>query len=83
MNLGAKYLSIDHTFKPTTNISTISEGETIRQFKGLFFVVNEHSQIVTWALTKVLSLEELRPLLQKVLQRPQMQQLEFLSSDRF
>ena len=74
---GTSWLSCDHTFKSVRNVGTIRqvEGRWIKQYKGLFCVMNAAGQVVTWKLTKNLSFEEVEDVLSNLNQRLRMQGL--------
>ena len=67
-------ISFDHTFKVATNIGYIREdGRWISEYDGLFIVLNENGQVLTWQLTKGTSFAHITTLLQDLLERPNQQ----------
>ena len=48
------WLSCDHTFHSAANIGLFREvdGEWIKQYSGLFCVLNSLGEVLTWKLTK-------------------------------
>lgn len=62
--LGANYISFDHTFKTASNIGYLrSDGKWVNQYNSVFFVMNEVGQIIAWQLTRSTSLDEVELLL--------------------
>ena len=61
----------DHTFKPVRNIGTIREadGSWIKQYKGLFCVLNNIGQVVTWIMTRNLAMDDVDDILQALQER--------------
>ena len=67
-------ISFDHTFKVATNIGYLREdSKWISQYDGLFIVLNENGQVLTWQLTNGTSFAHVKTLLQDLHQRPHQQ----------
>ena len=66
-----QWLSCDHTFKSVRNIGTIREadGSWIKQYKGLFCVLNNIGQVVTWKMTRNLAMDDVYDILQALQER--------------
>ena len=76
------WLSCDHTFKSVCNIGTVRQADSkwIKQYAGLFCVLNADGQILSWKMTKSLAFENIRDnliSLQRRLQRRGEQVKEF------
>ena len=56
------WLSCDHTFKSVANIGMHRsiDNKWIKQFKGLFCILNNFGEVVTWKLTKQLAFDEVK-----------------------
>ena len=56
------WLSCDHTFKSVCNIGTVRQADSkwIKQYAGLFCVLNADGQILSWKMTKSLAFENIR-----------------------
>ena len=54
-------LSCDHTYSSIANVGTvrIDDKRWITQYKGLFCVLNEVGQVLTWKLTRSLSFDHI------------------------
>ena len=59
------WLSCDHTFRSITNIGTTrqSDDRWIKQYQGLFCILNANGQVVTWKLTKGLAVNDVEDVL--------------------
>ena len=55
------WLSCDHTFSSIANIGTVRRDDRkwITQYNGLFCVLNEVGQVLTWKLTRRLSFDHI------------------------
>ena len=69
------WLSCDHTFKSVRNIGIMRQGDSkwVNQFKGMFCVINAAGQIVTWKMTKGLSMEHVEDIIEALHRRLQQQ----------
>ena len=56
---GRPWLSCDHTFKSVCNIGSVRQADRhwIKQYTGLFCVLNADGQVLTWKMTKSLTFE--------------------------
>ena len=65
------WLSCDHTFKSVSNIGITRPDDKhwIKQFNGLFCVLNSDGQVMSWRMTKRLSFQYIRDNLVAVQQR--------------
>lgn len=68
--LTAASLSVDHTFKVAYNIAVKDNNKMVKQYGAMFIVLNQHGQVLTWALAKTAGLSEMEPVLRAFLQRP-------------
>ena len=55
------WLSCDHTFKSVRNIGTVRQADQhwIKQYAGLFCVMNGDGQVLSWKMTKTLAFEDI------------------------
>ena len=55
------WLSYDHTFRSVANIGTVRKGDRswIKQYSGLFCVLNQEGEVMTWKLTRSLTFEHI------------------------
>lgn len=55
------WLSCDHTFRSVSNVGTVrrSDGSWIKQYNGLFCVLNQEGEVMTWKLTRSLSFKHI------------------------
>ena len=55
------WLSCDHTFKSVKNVGTFREADRhwIKQYSGLFCVLNGEGEVLSWKLTKTLTFDEM------------------------
>ena len=69
------WLSCDHTFKSVRNIGSTrqADGNWVKQYKGLFCVLNAAGQVVTWKMTESLKLDDAEPILRALHNRLQRQ----------
>ena len=53
------WLSCDHTFRSVANVGMVRKADRhwVKQYKGLFCVLNSLGQVVTWELTKSLAFD--------------------------
>ena len=53
------WLSCDHTFKSVCNVGTVRQADNkwIKQYAGLFCVLNADGQVLSWKMTKSLTFE--------------------------
>lgn len=65
------WLSCDHTFHSVANIDIVRSADNrwIKQYKGLFCVLNANEQVMTWKLTKSLSFDEIEVCLHQLHER--------------
>jgi hypothetical protein len=58
---GKLWLSCDHTFHSVANIGMVRSADNrwIKQYKGLFCVLNGLGEVMTWKLTKRLTFDEI------------------------
>ena len=66
-----KWLSCDHTFKSIANVGIVRNADHhwIKQYSGLFCVLNGEGEIVSWKLTKTLQFDEIKEKLCNIQQR--------------
>lgn len=65
-------ISFDHTFKVAANIGYLREdSQWIPEYGGLFIVLNEKGQVLTWQLTNGTSFANIKTLLQDLAERAQ------------
>ena len=72
LGISATSISCDHTFKISKNIGVVTEGEEqkfLPNFKNLFMVLKENSQILDWRLTKSTAFQEIDDLLVRLKER--------------
>ncbi len=79
---GRSWLSCDHTFKSVCNIGTFRQLDThwIKQYVGLFCVLNAEGQVLSWKMTKSLTFDHIKDnllALQKRLNNQDKQVTEF------
>ncbi len=69
------WLSCDHTFKSVRNIGIVRQADDnwIKQYKGLFCVLNAAGQVVTWKMTKGLAIDDVKDIMQALHTRFQLQ----------
>ena len=79
---GKPWLSCDHMFRSVSNIGTVS---WIKQYNGLFCILNADGHVLSWKLTKSLSFEHIEDSLYALQQRFQRngQQLEEFYVDTY
>ena len=67
------WLSCDYTFKSVCNIGTVRQADSkwIKQYAGLFCVLNADGQILSWKMTKSLAFENIRDNLLRLQRRLQ------------
>ncbi len=60
--LGAKWISCDHTFKSVCNIGYVRENDRqwINQYNSIFCVLNEKGEIINWQFTATESFDEIK-----------------------
>ena len=60
------WLSCDHTFSSVSNVGSVrpNDGKWVKQYNGLFCVLNPEGQVLTWKLTKSLCFEHIEEQLQ-------------------
>ena len=65
------WLSCDHTFKSAANIGVVRnvDNKWIKQYKGLFCVLNSYGEVLTWKLTKCLTFDEVETPMQLLHER--------------
>ena len=69
------WLSCDHTFRSVRNIGIVRHADDswIKQYKGLFCVLNSVGQVVTWKMTKGLAVDDVEDILHRLQNRLQVQ----------
>jgi len=62
LSYGSPWLSCDHTFKSVGNVGTVraADNHWIKQYAGLFCVMNADGQVLSWKLTKTLTFEDIQ-----------------------
>ena len=62
LSYGSPWLSCDHTFKSVGNVGTVraADNHWIKQYSGLFCVMNADGQVLSWKLTKTLTFEDIQ-----------------------
>ncbi len=65
------WLSCDHTFKSVLNIGLVRESDKrwVKQYSGLFFVLNEIGEVMTWKMTRSLTFDHIAESLHTLKQR--------------
>ncbi len=68
---GSAWLSCDHTFRSVANIGVVrkSDRSWIKQYSGLFCVLNQDGEVMTWKLTRSVSFEHTQQQLSQLCQR--------------
>lgn len=68
---GCLWLSCDHTFKSVSNIGSVRPADQhwVKQYPGLFCVLNADGEVLSWKLTKRLSFEHIEDVLLALQQR--------------
>jgi hypothetical protein len=61
LSIGRPWLSLDHTFKSVSNIGLVrlADKKWIKQYSGLFCILNADGEVLSWKLTKKLSFEHM------------------------
>ena len=62
LSSGNPWLSCDHTFRSVSNIGTVRQADKhwIKQYNGLFCVLNADGHVLSWKMTKSLSFEHIK-----------------------
>ena len=62
LSCGRSWLSCDHTFKSVCNIGTVrlSDKHWVKQYAGLFCIMNADGQVLSWKLTKTLTFDDIQ-----------------------
>lgn len=73
LSYGSPWLSCDHTFKSVGNVGTVraADNHWIKQYAGLFCVMNADGQVLSWKLTKTLTFEDIQDCLLALRERLQ------------
>ena len=63
------FVSIDHTFKVSTNLGYLRpDGKWILMYNSLFIVLNNIGQLIAWQLTQSTSTDETEDLLSSLVE---------------
>ena len=62
---GCPWLSLDHTFKSVSNIGLVrpADKQWVKQYSGLFCVLNADGEVLCWKMTKTLSFDHMEDVL--------------------
>lgn len=71
MNSDLLWLSCDHTFSSVSNVGSVrpDDGKWVKQYNGLFCVLNPEGQVLRWKLTRSLCFEHIEKQLQLLNER--------------
>jgi hypothetical protein len=71
LSIGRPWLSLDHTFKSVSNIGLVrlADKKWIKQYSGLFCILNADGEILSWKLTETLSFEHMKDALVMINER--------------
>ena len=65
LSIDRPWLSLDHIFKSVSNIGLVRlvDNQWIKQYSGLFCILNAEGEVLSWKMTKTLSFNHTRDVL--------------------